>query len=396
MKSAVVFGTGITAIAAMREATLAGLDVLHVTDKLSDIACHSRYRKQSILLPLANGEKTLQALLKLPIEEPPALLWPSNDNQVEFVARHHHRLSSRFFIPIPAWDRLRVLVDKYQLYQLAYRLDIPAPQVVQGISAQKLAGAEISYPCIVKPKQSPEFFAAYGRKVHIAYTPEELEKFYRDAEQKGLDVMVSEIIPGDDDRIENYLTYRRSSGEFTGEMITRRIRQDPHGFGMATVVVTQPVDPTVREQSRKLLAASDFHGFAVIEWKRDARNETPTLIEVNPRAILSQRLVTRAGMNYASLIREDAEGQLVSDRSYQSGLYWIDRTRDRYQYRRCRKLPGFSYRRFFQPYWSRPESALPLLDDPGPWLAKTRQRLRDKLARHSAWIKECAGSKGHP
>lgn len=371
---AVVLGTGIVALGTIRCYAQAGLRVIHLSTKHDDIAAGSRYVHQRHVVPLPDHEpdKLLSLLTgKLPAW-PNALLDPVNDPGVVFCSQHHAELSQHYHVTVPAWDILHGIVDKGLLYERAGKLQVPAPRIRKFASVDALAdeAAKFTYPCIIKPTQTPAFFAVYNKKALQANDAASLIRLYRDVAARRLDVMISEIIPGPEENLVSYVCHLDKHGTVLAELCAQKIRQHPADFGYGVVKKTVPIVAEVREASLRLLRDCGYSGFSTTEFKRDARTGIYKLIEINTRQVSYAHLFAKKTINFpAVMYRDKVEHDTTVHAGYANDVYWINPLDDLYEYRSRRKLPGFSARRFFAPYLApRTVFALNPFDDPRPFL----------------------------
>jgi len=120
--------------------------------------------------------------------------------------------------------------------------------------------------------------------------PGQMIDAYRYATEAGCEVLLQEIIPGDDMNGVNYNSYfweGRPLAEFTA----KKVRGGPPGFGSPRVAISKHV-PEVMEPGRRILQAMRFYGYSCTEFKRDARDGVYKLMEVNGRHNLSISFVT--------------------------------------------------------------------------------------------------------
>ena len=107
----------------------------------------------------------------------------------------------------------------------------------------------------------------------------------------------------------NYNAYV-SDGRPAVEVTAQKLRLSPPQMGFPRVVVSKEV-PEVIEPGRQLLSAMGFHGFANIEFKKDPRDGTYKLMEVNGRHNNSGMLSVRAGVNFPWIMyRHLVQGEL--------------------------------------------------------------------------------------
>ena len=381
INTAVIFGTGPTALGAMWDARKAGLDVIHVTAKENDTAALSRVPRYSVCVPQTSDEEQVDVLLKLDAPANQTILWATNDDQVELVSRHHAALSTRFFIPLTPWQHLEHTVDKLKLCALAHRHQIPAPWILQAETVIDGTTEPPAYPCLIKPTQTPRFFAHYNTKLHTAQTHQQAIDLCKDAQANDIEVMACEYIRGDTSDLKLMNIYRDQKGEYRFALLAEKVRTHPLKFGLGAVIRTIPMDAELLELSKKLLQANHYHGFAMIEWKQDPGTKTYTLIEINPRPVLFQRLFQHAGINYFDAITADAENRKINDKTYQSGQYWIQNFSDYQTLKELRLQKGFTYRQFFAPYFKNPVHAFPLFADPKPFCSLLKKHVLRKFKR---------------
>src|SRR5439155_11840845 len=79
------------------------------------------------------------------------VLFPTDDEAVGLVARHHASLSEYFRLTIPPWETLRWLCDKLLLHDLARDVGIDHPWTICPRSREELSDLDCPFPVIVKP-----------------------------------------------------------------------------------------------------------------------------------------------------------------------------------------------------------------------------------------------------
>jgi len=218
-----------------------------------------------------------------------SVLIPSSDKFVSAIAGHSHALRDRFIVS-PGIALHAALAEKQTQYELAARHGMPMPvtRYVKSLEEIEALAAELSFPCLIKPTHFREWqkFAPghrlRGRKIAIAPSRQELMENYRLAMDTTPDVIVQEIIQGNDMAKRVYLSCYDAGGRRIANAMFRELRCDPMGFGPATV--TEPVvDPEVDAVCNGFLKGIGYVGLCEIEMKRDSRDGRIKLIEANPR-----------------------------------------------------------------------------------------------------------------
>ena len=246
-----------------------------------------------------------------------SVLIPSSDMFVSAIAEHSHSLRDRFIFS-PGIALQAALAEKQTQYELAARHGMPMPvtRYVKSLEEIEALAAELSFPCLIKPTHFREWkkFAPehplLGRKIVVVPTRQALIENYRFAMETTPDVIVQEIIQGNDTAKRVYLSCYDAGGKRIANAMFRELRCDPMGFGPATV--TEPVvDPEVDAVCNGFLKRIGYVGLCEIEMKRDTRDGRVKLIEVNPRLSGSGDAAPYAGVDLCWVHYLDLIGKIV-------------------------------------------------------------------------------------
>lgn len=385
--AAIVIGSGVVTLGVINDLSADGIAVAHVSPKSSDIALRSRWPMDKVVLD-ADGDLTQQVLDALHSKSDSwrgACLIPTNDPMLRVISRNLDTVTDSYVTNVVDWKTLYPIINKALLYEVASQAGIPTPKVLYGFDqseAEDWAGS-VQYPVIVKPSQTPEFFSRFNAKVLQVNSREELKRQLAKITEFGLDVMVSEIIPGQQTDIRTYRSYIDRHGQIIAEMCSEKIRSHPPEYGVGIVQRTIPLEDPLCRQGQALLKALNFRGFASTEFKRDARDGQLKLMEINPRPAMVQRLFRKAGINFARLAIDDAMGKpLTGTYTYRPNIQCIHNTADLYHFRHHAKRGLSGLRDYFAPYLSRRKVFLvPPLRDPVPYLYEMRKIIGARLRK---------------
>jgi predicted ATP-grasp superfamily ATP-dependent carboligase len=316
---------------------------------------------------------------------------------VELVARHREALAARYHFNTIAWDRLRVLLDKGRLYRHARELDLERwlPRFAT-IAADEVESLRdwATFPCLLKPVEPYKFVARFGVRLFVVDSFDELRARHAETLEAGIDVIVSEIIPGGDDRLFQYRVYLDRNGDTLAEVCTQKLRQHTPGYVCGRLTRTVPMIEELRGPTLELLRSVGYRGFAYGEFKLDARDGRYKLIEINVRAGMSQRLLRAAGVNVSELLVLDCAGGVSRVApSYRAGVYWIDLFTDPIGFVRWRRIERRGLRDYFAPYLGDTVACVPLWD-PLPFLERSRAFLREGGAALGRRLKRRPGVGG--
>ena len=88
-----------------------------------------------------------------------ALLFPTNDEYIEFIMRNYDALKSAFFVALPELLTTQLFADKISTYQFAEMNEIPHPWSLypQSLSEVESMAEKMEYPVVIKPAVMYDF-----------------------------------------------------------------------------------------------------------------------------------------------------------------------------------------------------------------------------------------------
>jgi D-aspartate ligase len=270
-----------------------------------------------------------------------AVLLPCSDGALEFLARHRSDLRARGYFPAEGADDVTLaMLDKERTYELARSVGVPAPRTAAVTTLQELreVAAEMTFPCALKPRHSHLFARFFGCKALVVEDAAALEDAFRSTAELRLEMIVTEIIPGDDSRYCSYYSYLDDTGTPLLHFTKRKLRQNPPGFGLGTFHVSDWV-PDAAELGLRFFTGIGLRGLGNVEFKRDCRDGVLKIIECNPRFTAADKLVQRAGIDLATLSYRRALGLPVTvPTRFRSGVFQWHPMEDLHAYRAYRSL----------------------------------------------------------
>lgn len=371
---AIVLSGNIIGLGAVRALGEAGIPVVLANIREQDPTVKSRHVVDRLPVPdpEEDEEAFVAALEAAAPRYPGAVLMPAADAMLIGISRHKARLEAATYrVACADWPAAEKFVDKQFTYALADAAGVAVPRTVVPHSSEELEryATDVRYPVLVKPSQSHLYSEVFGRKLTQVEDHAELRAAYDEAASRGLDVMLQEMIPGDDFEGTSYNCYMWE-GEPLLEFTAAKVRLLPHRYGRPSSMVSRWI-PELIEPGRATLRAAGFNGYANIEFKRDPRDGIHKLMEVNARMNLALLLAVRSGINYPALIyRHLAFGDVPRPIRQTTGTYWIDGGRDIVAGVRAVVERRASLRDLLLPYARRHVYAVYERDDPGPALAR--------------------------
>jgi len=101
------------------------------------------------------------------------------------------------------------------------------------------------------------------------------------------------------------------NGKCVAEFMHKRVREFPPSGGPSVVAMSY-FSPALRRQGRRLLDSLEWHGVAMVEFKRDSRDGKYKLIEVNPKFWGSLELAITSGVDFPYLAYRLAKGEKIA------------------------------------------------------------------------------------
>jgi D-aspartate ligase len=299
----IVFGASPNGLSFLRSLGRRGVPVLLIdADPL--VASFSRYA-MSISIPRGAGEDdAVTGLLERLGQRlrTPGVIFSTADHYCLLLARHEAALARHFRFLQPDLSTIESIIDKSAQYRRAEAAGIPIPPTFYPTTAQDLeaVATQVRFPAILKPYQPDHRPAAMREKsikVMHAHSAADLRAGFERATALGFQVMVQEVIPGDDSHFFGYWGFWDSDGRERAWVTKRKLRQSPPGFGDGSMQETIDA-PDVAESSRALMRAFNYRGFVGVEFKRDPRDGRLLLIEINPRTESGNQLAISAGVDF--------------------------------------------------------------------------------------------------
>lgn len=224
-------------------------------------------------------------------------------------------------IPISDADTIKRAADKVEIMALAERLGVPCPVgVAVGNKDEAMAHAhEIDFPLVVKPGRSRVRVDGRWLSTSVRYAddPADLKKILSELHPAMFPVLLQERIQGPGVGLFLCCDHGRPLAAFCHE----RLREKPPSGGVSVLRESIAVDERARDYAQRLLGELRWHGIAMVEFKRDARDDIPKLMEINGRFWGSLQLAIDAGVDFpALLVRMLDDKNLAPVSGYRTGV----------------------------------------------------------------------------
>lgn len=288
-----------TSLAVIRSLGKKGLSVTGGEETRFATGVFSKYCSKSVVYPSPQHKK--QDFKKYIIDfferNQYEVLFPVADFSILPIIESEEILSKSVKIALPPSDILYLGYDKGKTFEIAMKTKTPCPVTFCIRSAEDLSRLEhdtsVTYPVVLKP-----CISSGRRGVQICNNFSEMSESYQQLSQRYGDMLVQEFIPnGGEFGIYVLMNTDSEPRAYTAQ---RRIRSYPYYGGPSTLRETfqDKQSERAKEIAFSLLKAMKWRGVAMVEFRTDPRDNTPKLMEVNPRFWGSLQLSILSGIDF--------------------------------------------------------------------------------------------------
>jgi predicted ATP-grasp superfamily ATP-dependent carboligase len=394
MRALVLDGDARSALAVTRSLGRAGVRVTVAAATPRSLAGSSRYAAARLVLPDADREpEALAAALRAEARRWQGDLWlPVTDASLTVVDGTREALGD-VVLPFPPSDVLALAWDKARLLDAGRAAGVPCPptHAPEDVDAVRALAGRLEYPVVLKPRHSRWLAAGalVQGQVSLVESAAALPGAWLEAHGTVPRPLIQQRIPGHGLGIFVLADHGRIIARFAH----RRLREKPPTGGVSVLRESIAVPDVLRAPAARLVESLAWHGVCMIEFRVDARDGTPYLMEINPRFWGSLQLAIDAGVDFPRLLHAMAGGRTPAPvESYRLGVRsrWLlgdlDHLLIRLRRRPARETlppslpgPGRAVLDFLDPRAGRLE--VERLDDPAPGWYELRGYLRELRAR---------------
>lgn len=379
MRPAIILSTHTAGLGVIRGLGMMGVPIVAVHYDSEETGYLSRYVKEKIFAPHPEEfqDQFIDLLVNIATRYEGSLLIPTDDATIVTVSRNKSLLERYYNVACTEWNIAKNFIDKKHTYALAEKIGVPAPRTIVPHSIEDVErySQTALFPCLVKPTQVHRYYALFQQKMVQVDSCEQMLSAYKQAEDVGIEVMLQELIPGDDSQGANYNSYFWNNEPLV-EFTAQQIRNGPPDFGSPRIVLSKYISE-VLEPGRKIIKALGFYGFSCTEFKRDPRDGIYKLMEVNGRHNRSSLLAVRCGINFPWLHYQHLEdGKLPFATDFQENVYWISMATDFGYSLKYRRREGYSLSQYIKPYLEPHVFAIFDLRDPTPFVKRSMNLIK--------------------
>jgi predicted ATP-grasp superfamily ATP-dependent carboligase len=306
-----------SSLAVIRSLGRKGLEVTGGEETRFTTGFFSKFCEHSVVYPTTkkDEDKFVTYMKELVNDNEYDVIFPMTDDTVIPIVKHKKEFSKHTIVPFPDYEILVNAIDKSKTLRVAMENGIPCPEThfINTLSDLEEIRNNLSYPIIIKPAKG------YGaRGVALCKSEEDLEHKSKEVFATHGPLLAQEYIPHGDE-LGVYALFNFDS-EPRAVTVQRRIRSYPVSGGPSTLRESIK-NPKLVEIAFKLLKILDWQGVAMVEFRVDPRDNTPKLMEINPRFWGSLQLSIFSGVDFPYLLYKlVTEGDIEPVMDYKRGV----------------------------------------------------------------------------
>lgn len=311
------------ALSILRSLARRNIETAITMESPAALSSFSRYCRNKILCPSSsrdmNGFVTI--LSKLAKKKRFDSLFPVTDTSLIAVSKYRDALGSFVARSLPSHESVEKAYDKSLALKAAGEEGIPTPITffIRNTAQLKDAASKVTYPAVIKPRWSwiwNQSKASYSRGSYVN-SASELLSSYKAVHENFPFPLVQEYVPG-----------RNFSVAVIVDNCEPRVaccimvhRTSPVTGGNSVLRETIQLDPEMTKYAFKLLRNLKWHGVAEVEFRMDARDSTPKLMEINGRFWASLQVAIDSGLDFPFLLYQlVTNGKITPTFSYKVGV----------------------------------------------------------------------------
>ena len=243
------------------------------------------------------------------------ILISTNETYTEFVSKNKDVINKRYIFNFPGEEIIKSLTNKENFYKTYQKSKLTFPKTCYyDCKGKDKLPVDFSYPVVVKPANVVMYnhiTFPQKKKIFKLETEESLKETIKIIKSSGYDdkLIIQEFIPGGDDMLFDAVLYVNTKGECEFMSFAQIGLQErtSNMVGNAAVLIngfnTTKGDVKAQvEILKEFVLSIGYRGFAEVDMKYDARDNTFKVLEINARQGRSSYYVAALGKNLVQVI----------------------------------------------------------------------------------------------
>ncbi len=293
-------------LAAVRSLGRKGIEVTVGESCRIATSLFSRYCTRRIIYPSPHNDphRFISFLLDELRKNNYDCLLPMEEETLLLVAKHKEEISKLTYLLVPTYHTLAFVRDKGKMIRHALKVGIPCPKTyfIKDVREVEEISKEARMPLVIKPRIS-----SGSRGIRYVSCREDLLPQYKKSHLQYSYPLIQEYIPPGGDAFGLAALFSEDS-QLKAVFAHKRLREYPVSGGPSTFRESV-YHEEIKSLGIRLLQSLHWVGVAMVEFKVDPRDNTPKLMEINPRFWGSLALAISAGVDFPYLICKMALGE---------------------------------------------------------------------------------------
>ncbi len=292
------------ALAVTRSLGRKGHTVFVCGREMKNISACSAFCRKAFLSPdpMKNGAGYSALIVDLALKQGIDMIIPVTEQSIYVLNRARNLLGTSVILACAPPEKMEAVSNKYKLFQLAETLGVAIPETIYVANVDDFwwkRNSISSFPVVVKPAFSKvvEGESIISSGVMYAADQNELVRLYETRPVLRYPSLIQERITGEGAGVFTLFDGDRHLALFSH----RRLLEKPPSGGVSVLSESVPLDDRMVEAARKLLSAVAWPGVAMVEFKRDIRDGSAKLMEINGRFWGSLQLAVFSGVDFPAL-----------------------------------------------------------------------------------------------
>jgi D-aspartate ligase len=235
----------------------------------------------------------------------------------DILSKNKEEITKYTRITSPDYSIFLEGADKLKLMEFCMAKSLPCPKTYV-LDNENLVKVDdlLEFPVIVKPTRG---VGAIG--VIRFDDPDKLRRSYKAMKDQYEDLIVQEFIPQEGGMQYQAEAFLDEKNQMKVCMVILKPRFFPVNGGTSTANLT--IDhPEIMKTTKSLLEGLKWKGAADVDYILDPRDNTPKILEINPRVTAGIKIGFVAGIDYSEMHLKLALGKTVPKiESYRLGVY---------------------------------------------------------------------------
>lgn len=286
-------------LAATRSLGKKGVEVIAASERKFCMSFFSKYcKKHYVYSNPADELSFVKDILEIIEKEKCDVFLPIGYTPCKLASKYKKDLEKHVKIAIADYKYMQIASDKNRTNEFAEKNGIPIPKTIYPKSIEDIMEIStiLQYPVVIKaPEESGS--------VKYANSENELKRLYG----KICDEYKKQIEEGKFPQVQEYISGEGygffalfNNGEPRAVFAHKRLHEYPKTGGPSTMAKSV-YNPRLNELGIKLLRALNWHGVAMVEFKKDKIDGEFKLIEINPKFWGSLDLSIVSGVDFPYL-----------------------------------------------------------------------------------------------